>query len=138
MPRPTKCRRVEQYPRFTCFKPSGIPLIDLEEVRLTIEELEAVRLRDLVALEHEECAGRMLISRPTFHRVLASARLKITDALINGKAIRVEGGNYRLDSSLLECRRCGHRWHGEICCRRTRCPACLEADWQKVEVEKVK
>lgn len=132
MSRPTKCRRVEQYPGFTFFKPSGIPLIDLEEVCLTVEELEAVRLRDQLALEHEECALRMSISRPTFHRILASARQKIADALINGKAIRVEGGNYRLASSVLVCKRCGHRWEGEICCRRTRCPACLEADWQKV------
>lgn len=136
MPRPTKCRRVEQYPGFTCFKPSGIPLTELGEVRLTIEELEAVRLRDLMALEHEECAARMSISRPTFHRILATARFKIADALINGKAIQVEGGNYRLASSLLECRKCGHRWEGEICCRRTRCPVCLENDWQKIDYTK--
>jgi hypothetical protein len=62
------------------------------------------------ALQQEECAQRMHVSRPTFHRVLRSARRKIADALINGKAIRIEGGNFALPSQLVRCRRDGHEW----------------------------
>src|SRR4030067_3253503 len=96
MSRPPKCRRVEFLPDVTYFKPAGIPLRDLEEVRLSVEEAEALRLKDLEGLEQEQGAERMNISRPTFQRVLASARKKIADALLNGRAIRSEGGNFEM------------------------------------------
>lgn len=98
MSRPLKCRRVLNMPDITYFKPAGIPLKILEENRLSIEELEAVRLRDIESLEQEQCAEKMNISRPTFQRVLAAARRKIADSLLNGKALRIEGGNYELAS----------------------------------------
>jgi predicted DNA-binding protein (UPF0251 family) len=82
----------------------------LEDVGLTVEEVEAVRLKDVEGLQQEECAERMHISRPTFHRVLGSARRKIADALINGKAIRIEGGNFALPNQLFRCARDGHEW----------------------------
>lgn len=135
MPRPPKCRRVEQLPGFTYFKPSGIPVPELNEVVLSVEELEAIRLRDLEGMEHEECAGKMSVSRPTFHRILASARQKVADALVNGAALRIEGGNFRLAEYKLECRRCGHRWRGGIRSRRTACPRCSGMDWKKIDLE---
>jgi predicted DNA-binding protein (UPF0251 family) len=98
-------------PQVTYFKPAGIPLRALEEVGLTVEELEAIRLKDLEGLQQEECAQGMRISRPTFHRVLESARQKVADALINGKAVRIEGGNFALASQRFRCRRDGHEWH---------------------------
>jgi uncharacterized protein len=110
MARPTKWRRVAFIPEVAYFKPAGIPLGVLEEVGLTVEEAEAVRLKDLESLEQEDCAQRMHISRPTFHRVLGSARRKIADALINGKAMRIEGGNFALASQPFRCRRDGHEW----------------------------
>jgi predicted DNA-binding protein (UPF0251 family) len=110
MPRPIKWRRVAFIPQVTYFKPAGIPLRALEEVGLTVEELEAIRLKDVEGLQQEECAERMRISRPTFHRVLESARQKVADALINGKAVRVEGGNFALASQRFRCRRDGHEW----------------------------
>src|SRR4030066_298945 len=94
MSRPFKCRRVAYMPDVTYFKPAGIPLRDLEEVRLSIEEAEALRLKDLEGLEQEQGAEKMNISRPTFQRILASARQKVADALLNGKAIRIDGGNF--------------------------------------------
>ncbi|MDD4239551.1 MAG: DUF134 domain-containing protein [Desulfotomaculaceae bacterium] len=133
MPRPQKCRRVEQLPGFTCFKPSGIPLTELDEVIMSVEEIEAIRLRELLVLEYEECAEKMAVSRPTFHRILAMARQKIAFALINGSALRISGGNFQLAQHKLECRRCGFRWEGTVCCRRTVCPACSENDWQENE-----
>ena len=94
MPRPTKCRWVGLNTDVTYFKPRGVPLRSLEEVALTIEELEAIRLKDLEGLDQQSCADRMRISRPTFHRVLRAAHAKIADALTTGKAIRIGGGHH--------------------------------------------
>jgi len=96
MVRPRLCKRVRFNPSITYFKPRGIPLRELEEVILHVDEYEAVRLKDLEGLEQEDCAKKMNISQPTFHRLVLSARKKIADAIINGKAIRIEGGNYRI------------------------------------------
>jgi len=94
MPRPVKCRRVGFIPGITFFKPAGVPLVSLEEVVLTMEESEAIRLKDFLDLDQEEAAKKMGVSQPTFNRILNSARKKIADALVNGKAIRIEGGEY--------------------------------------------
>jgi predicted DNA-binding protein (UPF0251 family) len=94
MPRPRLFRRVGFEPEVTYFKPAGIRMIDLEESILTVDEFEAVRLKDLEGMEQEEAAKKMSISQPTFHRLILSARKKIADAIVNGKAIRIEGGNY--------------------------------------------
>lgn len=96
MPRPRLCRRVEFQPNITYFKPAGIRMIDLEESVITVDEFEAVRLKDLLGLEQEECAKKMNISQPTFHRLILSARKKIADAIVNGKAIKIEGGVYKM------------------------------------------
>jgi len=96
MARPTKERRVELVPEYDYFKPVGKPLKELEEICLTIEEVEALRLKDLEGLTQEEAAEKMDISRPTFQRILTMGRKKLADALVNGYAIRLQGGNYRL------------------------------------------
>jgi predicted DNA-binding protein (UPF0251 family) len=80
MPRPVKCRRIENVPGATYFKPAGIPISDLEEISLSTDEIEALRLKEIEGLEQEEGAARMNISRPTFQRILASARYKAADA----------------------------------------------------------
>ena len=98
MARQPKCRHVEFIPAVTSFKPAGIPRICLEEVILLVEEAEAIRLKDYLSLEQEECAQNMKVSRPTFQRILMEGRSKIADALINGKSIRIEGGDYCLGS----------------------------------------
>lgn len=87
-------RRVRGRPNSSYFKPAGIRIIDLEESVLTVDEFEAVRLKDLLGLEQNECAEKMEISQPTFHRLILSARKKIADAIVNGKAIKIEGGNF--------------------------------------------
>jgi predicted DNA-binding protein (UPF0251 family)/predicted Fe-Mo cluster-binding NifX family protein len=93
MPRPTCTRRVGFTPRTTYFKPAGTPMGVLEEVLLGHDEVEAIRLKNLVGLSQEEAASQMGISQPTFHRLLLSAHQKLTDAVVNGKALRIEGGN---------------------------------------------
>ena len=109
MSRPFKCRRVAFMPGVTYFKPAGIPLRTLEEVRLSVEEAEALRLKELEGLEQEQGAEKMNISRQTFQRILASARQKVADALLNGKAIRIEGGNFEISPRRLHCAD-GHEW----------------------------
>lgn len=109
MGRPLLWRRVNFIPSITYFKPAGLPLTGLEEVCLSVEEAEAIRLKDLEGLEQEECAQRMNVSRTTFARVLSSARQKMADALLNGKAIRIAGGNFEMAVRRFQCNN-GHEW----------------------------
>jgi predicted DNA-binding protein (UPF0251 family) len=102
-------RRVSSLPQINYFKPAGIRMAELGEVRLLVEEAEAIRLKDLEGLEQEECAQKMSISRSTFSRLLDSARRKIADALLNGKAIRIEGGNFEMAVRRFRCLE-GHEW----------------------------
>ena len=125
--RPKKWRCVSYNPEITYFKPAGIPLRFLQEIQLSIEEAEAIRLKDTEDLDQEKCAERMKISRPTFHRVLSSARKKIADALLNGKAIRIEGGTFQMAMHRFVCAE-GHEWdtppdNSEIA-QRNICPIC--------------
>ena len=134
MSRPQKCRRVEFLPNATYFKPAGVPLKDLEEVCMSIEEAEALRLKDLEGLEQEQGAEKMNISRPTFQRILASARQKIADALLNGKAIRINGGNFEMTWRRFRCHR-GHEWELEtpVSVIPELCPTCRLPDVQPVQ-----
>ena len=90
--RPKKTRWVKCVPHERCFKPLCKPLSKLEEVYLAIDEFEAVRLACLEGLKQEDAAKLMKISRPTFSRIITAAHRKIADALVNIKAIRIEGG----------------------------------------------
>ncbi len=124
MPRPPKRRLVEQLPAATYFKPAGIRMVDLDEVQLSIDELEAIRLKDREGFDHVTCAERMNVSRPTFHRILRMGHQKVADALTTGKAIRIEGGIYQLKDQH-QCRQCGHTWKikGDAP-QEDVCPAC--------------
>jgi len=90
MIRPLKPRRVFFDPKAVYFKPRAIPLSMLEEVDLGLDELEALRLCDLENLEQKKAAKKMNISQSTLQRILTSARKKIAEALIKGKAIRIQ------------------------------------------------
>jgi predicted DNA-binding protein (UPF0251 family) len=102
-------RKVSSIPQITYFKPAGLRMGELEETQLLVEEAEAIRLKDLEGMEQEECARMMSISRSTFSRLLDSARQKIADALSNGKAIRIVGGNYEMAVRRFRCLQ-GHEW----------------------------
>jgi predicted DNA-binding protein (UPF0251 family) len=92
MPRPKRLRRIGFQPEITYFKPRGVTLDFLEEIGLDVDELEAIRLADFEEMEQTQAAGKMKISQSTFQRILTRAHKKIAEALITGKAIRVEGG----------------------------------------------
>ncbi len=105
MPRPRKCRRVGFIPDNQIFYPQ---LHNPEEIILSVEEVEAVRLSDLEAMEQDACAESMQVSRGTFQRIINAARQKIADALVNGKTIRIEGGSYEVSGHYGGCQgRCG-------------------------------
>ncbi|MBU1077240.1 MAG: DUF134 domain-containing protein [Spirochaetes bacterium] len=110
MTKPKKERKVMHPPVAVYFKPTGVPLFQLEQVILTVDEYEAIRLGDDEELKHEEASLKMKISRPTFTRLLNSAHKKIANALVNGKAIRIEGGSYIFLNNRYFCSQCRHIW----------------------------
>jgi predicted DNA-binding protein (UPF0251 family) len=89
MPRPKLYRRIGFNPNITYFKPQGAPMRFLEMVELTAEEAEAMRLKNIKDLDQSECAKKMNTSQSTFQRILSSAYKKITEAIIDGKAIKI-------------------------------------------------
>jgi uncharacterized protein len=95
MPRPCRCRRIRCNPDANYFKPRGIPLDMLEEVNLTLDELEAIRLADLEGLYQKDAAKKMNISRQTFGNIIEKAHKKIADVLLNAKALKIEGGKVK-------------------------------------------
>ncbi|MBN1362154.1 MAG: DUF134 domain-containing protein [Sedimentisphaerales bacterium] len=119
MPRPRQCRRVGKLPQATYYKPRGVPLRLLECVELTLDELEAVRLADLVGLYQEEAAAKMNVSRQTFGRIVEVAHKKIADALVHGKALSIQGGIVEV-AGPGGAARCP-RGHGGFGPRRGRC-----------------
>lgn len=96
MVRPKKIRHVGHEPGATYFKPKAIPLSELEEISITVDELEALRLSDLSGLNQTDAAEKMNIHQSTFQRTLSSARKKVSDALVNGKVIMIKGGSYKM------------------------------------------
>jgi predicted DNA-binding protein (UPF0251 family) len=87
--RPRKYRQINFEPGVTFFKPRGIPMRELSIVSLSAEELEAIRLKNVIALDQVNAAKEMKTSQSTYQRILASGYKKIADALVNGKAIRI-------------------------------------------------
>ena len=110
MSRPPKWRKVEFIPNIQHFVPSDAQGNNMEENILRIEEIEAIRLKDLEKLEQEECAVKMEVSRQTFQRILNIGREKIADSIINGKAIRIEGGNFTRNICPVHCLDCNKEW----------------------------
>lgn len=92
----THKRVVTKLPKASSFLPAGIPITEMGINNVKIEELETMHLVDLRKMKQEEAARKMHVSRKTFWKDLKSARRKVTDALLNGKMIKIEGGNYKL------------------------------------------
>jgi uncharacterized protein len=135
MPRPRKRRMVDRAPLYTGFRPVENRSDQNEEVRLFWEELEALRLKDLERLDQAQAAERMGVSRPTFQRILRAARSKVAQALIDGLALRVDGGTFELPPRQLHCRWCGQDWQEPYSEGPERalsaCPACGHADVER-------
>ncbi len=129
MSRPPKQRRIEKIPKVKFFKPAGVPKRELKEVTLSLEEIEAVRLKDKEGLTQQEAADRMEVSRPTFQRILTSAHRKIAEALTEGKSLKFHGGDYDFRP---RCKRCGRDFTPGRNRGRKRDPeVCPECDQQE-------
>jgi uncharacterized protein len=113
VPRQRCCGLIENLPMCSRFSPEGEP--DSGSVLITIEELEALRLKDLEGLDQIECAQKMGLTRPTLQRILRSARLKTAKALTEGLTIVIEGGNFIMKNRVFECVACHHVWEEAPC-----------------------
>ncbi len=137
MARPPKVRCVEMIPPVRVFGPCNdqpewhAALEDDGRVELTVDEIEAIRLKDLEGYEQAECANRMNISRGTFQRILVSAHWKVAKALTEGLSLEISGGEYCLTKRSEVCLDCGHTW--PVCRKdpqdeddsvRSSCPKC--------------
>ena len=138
MPRPKCVRRVRSEPGVRYFKPRGVPLAALDEVILTVDEFEAIRLADLDGLYQEDAAPKMNISRPTFGRIIESAHRKIAEALVMGTALRIEGGTVEMaDERKFKCSACGREWqipYGGG--RPSACPECQSTNIHRAESDR--
>ena len=126
MARPKCQRRVGELPRVAYFKPRGVPMGKLEEVEISVDELEAIRLADYEGFYHERAASEMGVSRQTFGRIIQSARQKVAQSLLDGKAMRIEGGEFIMaEARIFECHDCRHRWEEPFGTGRPqKCPEC--------------
>jgi len=132
MARPLKCRRIGGPPQADYFKPRGVPMADLPEVHLTMDEVEAVRLADLLGLYQEEAAKRMDVSRQTFGNIIESARKKIADAIVNAKALKIEGGVVKMRQRQFLCSDCHHGWSAAFGSGSPpECPKCRSRNFRR-------
>ncbi|NLT58874.1 MAG: DUF134 domain-containing protein [Clostridiales bacterium] len=112
MPRPRKWRRVCMLPHCTRFSPEGRP--PGPPVHLAVDEYEAIRLIDLEGLTQEQCADQMAVARTTVQAMYATARKKLADCIVGGRALVIEGGEYRVCEHREGCcgQGCRHRHRG--------------------------
>jgi len=106
MSRPQKARKINNPPKMKGFRPFGMKDCVKASVRLKFEEYESIRLVNYEILPQDDAAKKMNISRPTFTRIYNRALKLIAEAFIEGKAIEIEGGNYKLDKDWYRCRKC--------------------------------
>lgn len=114
MPRPRKWRKVCCLPDVNRFGPLGSSVEKEHFVIMSVDEYETIRLIDLEGLTQEECSIQMNVARTTVQGIYQEARKKIAESLVNGKILRIEGGDYKL------CDGKGD-YHSERCCHRNRC-----------------
>ncbi len=124
MARPIKCRRVEFLPSITSFIPVEDDNRGLNAINLKVEELEAMRLKDIEGLNQQECADEMGVSRQTFQNIIDSGRKKVTQALIEGRGINIKGGNYVFTHCQFKCKNCNRTYEVNFIRDRDTCPTC--------------
>lgn len=111
MPRPRKCRKVCCLPERDIYGPLNVPINEEHLITMTVDEYETIRLIDLEGFTQEECANKMNIARTTVQGIYNDARRKLAESLVNGKVLRIEGGDYILCNGFEKS--CG----GDRCCR---------------------
>ena len=122
VPRPKKSRKVCHYPDVVGFEPVGTEE-EKEAVILTIDEYETIRLMDKEGYSQEQCGEKMQVARTTVQLIYTSAREKLAIALVEGRPIRIEGGDYQLCKG------------NDASCRQS---TCMKKDYKKEYDEYVK
>lgn len=128
MPRPIKPRKISFIPQNKYFIPARKLKCGQEVVILKLEELEAIRLKDIKKLSQEECASQMNVSRQTFQLIIDEAKKKIAEALTKGKAISIEGGNYTFNVCKYKCKNCKHIFSEPYEKEINKCPECSSSE----------
>jgi predicted DNA-binding protein (UPF0251 family) len=128
MPRPRKIRKISYKPEVAGFKPERDTVSNQKSLILTLDELEAIRLRDLEKLTQEAAAKKMNISQPTFYRLIERARQKVAEALVEGKELHFQGGDFemaQIEMKKFTCLQCGNNWEVPYGTPRpNNCPKC--------------
>lgn len=109
MPRPRKCRKVCCVPERNSYGPLNTTNINTEIVLMTVDEYETIRLIDLEEMTQEECAEKMDVARTTIQRIYNDARKKLAKSLVEGKILKIQGGDYKLCDNgqlLCTCKKC--------------------------------
>jgi len=132
MARPRIFRKISGTPEIRCFKPETEDLDSIEPIEITIDEFEAIRLRDYHDVRQKKSAEIMGISQPTFHRILTSARKKISKALIEGNMIMIVGGEHITDKKTYKCNICGFEWSNPKK-EYDKCPECSSENIEIIE-----
>jgi len=128
MSRHKKDRIVNNPPLFKGFKPIGVVGRHLDNISMSIDEYEAIRLADYIGLNHEEAAIEMEISRSTFTRLIEKARGKLSKMLVKGSKLNIEGGNIHFKQNIIKCNNCGHMFNISIAGSIDICPNCETDD----------
>ena len=123
MPRPFKNRKINGLFNSDRYKPNGIPMSMLTSIELSVDELEALRLADLKNMYQDAAAEKMGVSRQTFGNIVKSARKKVADAIINGKALKIVSRGLSYSDSIRCCRGCGMIWRKAVE-KQAACPTC--------------
>lgn len=110
MARPRSFRRIFKEPEIKCFRPHSKSKDNFQFIEITLDEFEALRLSDFQKIKQKKAAEIMGISQPTFHRIIISARFKLSKALVEGKIITIKGGDYIIDKKRYRCSDCGFEW----------------------------
>ena len=135
MVRPKMYRIIFREPEMRCFKP--VVEVDdskLETIEITMDEFEAIRLKDYQKFNQETAAELMGISQPTLHRTLNSAREKVAKALVDGKILNIKGGDYMTAEKRYKCKKCGFEWHSPQKVYE-KCPDCKSEDIDTIDFE---
>ena len=117
-------RVVNEPPLFSSFKPIGVPGRSLDEILLSLDEYEAIRLADYHGFSHEEAADEMGVSRSTFSRLIVKSRKQLATFLIQGKILKVDGGQVHFKNNVLRCNNCGYMFRRSIQVSLKKCPEC--------------
>jgi uncharacterized protein len=128
MPRPRKWRKVCCMPGSTLYGPLNGFLDDSELIIMSVEEYETIRLIDQEGLNQEECAEKMQVARATVQNIYKAARSKMAESLVNGRMLKIEGGDFKLYND-------NERTHGCARCHRNRCAHNNEAQDEPIKEE---